>query len=1003
LLGVFLSLFASILGIQSAVGLSVTVPANGTNIIDYSSNGAETVLTGYSVTPDNSGDTLLVTITLENAPSGDRLKLTTTTNLTASYGYTSGTNTFNSFSRISFTGTAANINSAFNSSFKYRSAGVAPTSAPRIRLSATLNVPGVAYFGTTDRFYKVGHFMETAGAALNNNQDDGRFCSDAGTTASNYITDYSAIQTLVRRNVGSNICHWSEANRLARASTLKGRPGYLANITTAEENEFLRENLNGALNVWMGGSDGTCNGETAYSRLANSFDYMGDTSITERCEYSRNDVGGTTARGNYSSTQTGGTEGSFHWYDGPEAGETFWRYYEYRTDPDTEEWRIWNHSEWGEWADSWRERNGYNTGNEDANSLTDILFHDRPESRYVNWCWFSNGCHEPNNSSSNFSFDNQSGQQGEDNIVFNWNTTDGRWNDLHESEPTVPFYGYIIEYGDGEAFTGVASSTSTLRMNQTITFSGAASSYSTQTINLTAATTTSGLTISYASSDTAVCTVDSSAVVTLIAQGICAITASQAGTADYLAATNVTQTFTSTFGNASTGLITDCTGAGRLENGSFESPEISGTFQNRADASTANNGGISWRTTAGDNQIEIWRNPTPLGSAYNTAQGSQFAELNANSFAGLYQDIATIPGTGIRWSLEHRGRARTDKMRVLIGSASGTTSYSPTSGSAVTVPGTFSDSLGEFATPTSGGATRDISDGSNSWGQWRGNYVVPAGQTTTRFLFISFDPASGSTGNLLDNITFTPTIACPDTTSIISGRSGVNFNVTTNDFFPANSTVSVVSITGTGSATVSGTNLSLSSSSPGSYSVRYRITNPDNDTSESTVNVTVLSESSPRLPDVLLVDPRTNSVDFPIADFANATNLLVCVQESDSNGNIENSPTVSFDVSAKGTTESTGEGSTTISGDRTSTLLLRHTRENVLSTFNSSGGLRAYLSSGNFTSTKYVRVRTLPVATSTTAVTSATCAEAASSASKTIEIRPLGLTNTIRKATIQLK
>ena len=62
-----------------------------------------------------------------------------------------------------------------------------------------------------------------------------------------------------------------------------------------------------------------------------------------------------------------------------------------------------------------------------------------------------------------------------------------------------------------------------------------------------------------------------------------------------------------------------------------------------------------------------------------------------------------------------------------------------------------------------------------------------------------------------------------------------------------------------------------------------------------------------------------------------------------------------------------------------------------------------YLTSGSFNSTRYVRVRTLPVATSTTAVTVATCADAAASASKTIEIRPLGLTKTLRKGTIQLK
>jgi hypothetical protein len=335
-------------------------------------------------------------------------------------------------------------------------------------------------------------------------------------------------------------------------------------------------------------------------------------------------------------------------------------------------------------------------------------------------------------------------------------------------------------------------------------------------------------------------------------------------------------------------------------------------------------------------------------------------------------------------------------MRLNIGAAGGTlVAQTPTARPSNSGSGTdMTDARGSTATQTGGGSA-------GGWGTYRGVYTVPAGQTTTRFSFAATD--GGSQGNLLDNIVFAPTIACPDTTTIISGRSAVNFNAVTNDYFPTNSTVSVVSITGSGSATVSGTNLSLSSSSSGSYSVRYRITNPDSDTSESTVNVTVLSESTPRLPDVLLVDPRTNRVEFPVADFANATNLLVCVQESDSGGSILGSPTVSFDVASKGATDTTGFGSATVSGDRTSTLLIRHTQQNVLDTFNSLGGLRAYLSSGNFTSTKYVRVRTVPVATSTTAVTSATCGDAATSASKTIEIRPLGLTNTLRKGTIQLK
>jgi hypothetical protein len=608
------------------------------------------------------------------------------------------------------------------------------------------------------------------------------------------------------------------------------------------------------------------------------------------------------------------------------------------------------------------------------------------------------------------------------------------WDDTNAPGP---WKNYFIEYCDPNntcAPPSEAVASIQLKLTQTITFTGAASSYSTETVDLTAATTTSGLTISYASSDTAICTVNSSAVVTLLSRGICAITASQAGNSDYLAAADVTQTFTSNFGTAASGLITSCDGIGALGNGGFENlPEVT---ENEDDdgftgegrwhgynAGTNNQPRFylflnpagsdqfpleSWQVTT-NNRIEIqravegfeltddWQPPDIFG--VNPSEGLYFAELNADVSGTLYQDIATIPGTTLRWSLDHRGRrpgTTVDTMNLRIGPADGTlvaqepTTRPANSGSGVSM----SDGRGSTATQTTGGAA-------GGWGTYRGVYTVPAEQTTTRFSFESTDAGSG--GNLLDNIIFTPTIACPDTTTIVSGRSAVNFNAVTNDYFPTNSTVSVVSITGSGSATVSGTNLSLSSSSSGSYAVRYRITNPDGDTSDSTVTVTVLSESTPRLPDVLLVDPRTDRVDFPQALFENATNLLVCVQESDSGGAILDFPTVRFDVASKEEPDITGFGSATINGDRTSALLIRHTRQNVLDTFNSLGGLRAYLSNGNFTSTKYVRVRTVPVAASTTAVTSETCADASSSASKTIEIRPLGLTKTLRKGTIQLK
>jgi hypothetical protein len=164
-----------------------------------------------------------------------------------------------------------------------------------------------------------------------------------------------------------------------------------------------------------------------------------------------------------------------------------------------------------------------------------------------------------------------------------------------------------------------------------------------------------------------------------------------------------------------------------------------------------------------------------------------------------------------------------------------------------------------------------------------------------------------------------------------------------------------------------------------------------------------LASSNLIAPDVVPVDPRASFIDFPEMTVDGSANILMCIQQSTSVGAIEEAPTIAFDVSGKGTEDTIGVASTTISGDRTAALLISGSLQDVLGTVNSSGGLRSYLSSGNFTSTKYVRIRTVPIATPTSEVTIDSCASASSSSSKTVEIRPLGLTNTLRKGTIQLK
>jgi hypothetical protein len=101
----------------------------------------------------------------------------------------------------------------------------------------------------------------------------------------------------------------------------------------------------------------------------------------------------------------------------------------------------------------------------------------------------------------------------------------------------------------------------------------------------------------------------------------------------------------------------------------------------------------------------------------------QYHERNANKAGTLYQDLATIPGTTMRWHLKHRGRAGVDTMRVMVGPPGGTLKQS--------------------------GA--NISTGNTAWQQYTGTYTVPA---VTRFAFQAV--TAGSYGNVIDDIVFTP-------------------------------------------------------------------------------------------------------------------------------------------------------------------------------------------------------------------------------------------------------
>ncbi|MGV9315078.1 DUF7507 domain-containing protein [Streptomyces sp. NPDC003691] len=172
-----------------------------------------------------------------------------------------------------------------------------------------------------------------------------------------------------------------------------------------------------------------------------------------------------------------------------------------------------------------------------------------------------------------------------------------------------------------------------------------------------------------------------------------------------------------------------------LVNGSFESPVVSDmAFLPDASQTQAPGRVPGWLTTASDHMIELWHSGF---QGVPSADGAQFAELNANEVSTLYQDLPTTPGTKLYWRLYHRGRQGRDTMALDIGA------------------------------PGAAAEQQRFTDGNTAWGRYTGVYTVPAGQNLTRFAFRSISAAGGNRGigNFLDGIFFgtAPTIVLEKT------------------------------------------------------------------------------------------------------------------------------------------------------------------------------------------------------------------------------------------------
>ena len=163
---------------------------------------------------------------------------------------------------------------------------------------------------------------------------------------------------------------------------------------------------------------------------------------------------------------------------------------------------------------------------------------------------------------------------------------------------------------------------------------------------------------------------------------------------------------------------------------------------------------FGWTSTqkAGSN-VQQKANAVELQYDDSTAD-NVYAELCAyEAGTAIYQDIRTVPGTLYKVRLKHASLNSTylDKMQVMIGTPG---HEQPVEMTRTSVNG-HGDKLNEksttIATKVTNGNNRHHAD---QWETYEGTYLIPDGQTTTRFGFKAVNYLDPTKGNLLDDVTF---------------------------------------------------------------------------------------------------------------------------------------------------------------------------------------------------------------------------------------------------------
>ena len=165
---------------------------------------------------------------------------------------------------------------------------------------------------------------------------------------------------------------------------------------------------------------------------------------------------------------------------------------------------------------------------------------------------------------------------------------------------------------------------------------------------------------------------------------------------------------------------------------------------------------FGWSSTQKDGTDNIQHKAGAVEVQYDDLADNVYAELCAyEAGTAIYQDIKTVPGTLYKVRLKHASLydGYLDKMQVMIGAPG---HEQPVEMTRTGVNGN-GDRLNEksniIATKVSNTGENDRNHDSQ-WESYEGTYLIPAGQTVTRFTFRSVGSRNLDHGNLLDDIVF---------------------------------------------------------------------------------------------------------------------------------------------------------------------------------------------------------------------------------------------------------